>query len=81
MSTTRIIFIIVCVVLAVIVFTIGFVMQKNDPDSKYAVSKALNPKTLSKRKKRNNLFSNSGSYITMFLLIVIIVLFLVFSRR
>ena len=52
MSTTRIIFIIVCLAVAVIVFTIGILIQKNDPDSKYSLKSALNPR--SARKGKNN---------------------------
>jgi hypothetical protein len=79
MSTTRVIFILVCLIVAIMVFTIGIIIQKNNPDSKYSVTNALNPKAL--RKRRLKLPKNPSSYLTLFLIILLLFLFLIFKGK
>lgn len=81
MSTTRVVFIIVCVVAAVIVFTLGIIIQKNNPDSKYSVAKALSPRPAGERRRRLRLPKNPNIYMTFFLIILLLFLYFVYSRR
>ena len=81
MSTTRIIFIIVCVVGAVFMITLGIIIQKNNPDSKYSVTNALRLNPSGKRQKKLRLPKNPSSFLTIFLVILLLFLVLVFSRK
>lgn len=79
MSTTRIVFIIVCVVVAIMVFTLGIIMQKNNPNGKYSVTNVLNPRSSGKRRKV--LPKNTNSVLTIFLILLLLFLYIVFSKR
>lgn len=81
MSTTRIVFIAICVILAALVITLGVIIQKNDPDSKYSMSNALKPLTPGGRRRRIRLPKNPSVFMSIFLIILLLFLFLVFSRR
>lgn len=81
MSTTRIIFIAVCIVLGALVLTLGVIIQRNDPDSKYSLSNALKPLTPGHRRKSIRLPKNPNAFISIFLILLLLFLFLVFSRK
>ena len=81
MSITRIIFIIVCVVVAALVFTVGFIIQRNNPDSKYSLTKALSPKPAGQRRKKFRLPKNPSNILTIFLILLLLFLVLYYSNR
>lgn len=81
MSTTRIIFIAVCIILAALVITLGVIIQKNDPESKYSLSNTLKPLIPGNRRKTLRLPKNPSVFISIFLIILLLFLFLIFSKR
>ena len=81
MSSTRIVFMIVCAVVAVLVTTMGIIIQRNNPDSKYSVKNALGPKPAGIRRKKLSIPKNPTTYLTVFLVIVLLFLYLVFSGK
>lgn len=78
MSTIRIIFIIVCLIVAVLVFTVGFVFQKNGAAGGLPAG-LFGTRSKSSARKRKPHPKNSGGYLTIFLILVLLVLIIVFS--
>lgn len=81
MSTTRIIFIAVCVVLGALVLTLGVIIQRNEPDSKYSLSNTLKQLTPGTRRKTIKLPKNPNVFISIFLVLLLLFLFLFFSAK
>lgn len=80
MNMTRLVFIFVCLIVAALVFTVGIVFQKNGgagglPTGSFGIRAKRNA-----RKRKPNL-KNTGGYLTIFLILVLLVLFIVFSGR
>ncbi|SHI23558.1 hypothetical protein SAMN02745823_03738 [Sporobacter termitidis DSM 10068] len=80
MSPTRITFIIVCIILAVMVFTIGLIIRRGGDDSGMTVSGLLSPSG-AKRKKRRARPKNASVYFTVVLTLTAIALLIIFSGR
>lgn len=78
MSITRLIFIAVCLIVAVLVFAIGTVIQKNGAAGGLPGG-LFGARSKNSAKKRKPSPKNAGGYLTVFLCLVVIILFIVFS--
>jgi uncharacterized membrane protein len=74
-------FIVVCVVLAAIFVAYGLIFQKNSSQGKYSMSSIVSSIGKKRQRKPGRLPKNSAGWMTIFLAIVLLVLFLVFSKK
>jgi hypothetical protein len=79
MSATRIIFIAVCAVLGVLVFTIGFVIRRSG-DNSMSIAGLLS-RSRENRRKRPILPKTAAAYFTIVLTLAAIALIVIFRRR
>lgn len=77
MSTTRIVFIIVCIVVAAILIVVGLIFQRNSPDGRYSATASAGKK----RKRGLRLPKNPSSWMTVILALIALVLIFLFSKK
>lgn len=80
MSVTRLVFIFVCLIVSALVLTVGIVFQKNGGAGGFPTGLFGTRSKRNARKRKPNL-KNTGGYLTIFLILVLLVLIIVFSGK